>query len=71
MPSHLGRGGLGFYLDRGGKTISHGGALGTMAWVDKDRKLVGVMFVPGVLRNAAPLIKAVQKKVREIVPASP
>jgi CubicO group peptidase (beta-lactamase class C family) len=60
--------GLGFYLDRDGKTISHGGALGTMAWADKDRKLVGVMFVPPLLGRAAPLMKAVQKKLREVVP---
>lgn len=61
--------GLGFYLDRDGKTISHGGALGTMAWADKDRQLVAVMFVPGVLFRAAPLIRKVQAKLREAIPA--
>ncbi|MBA4067245.1 MAG: hypothetical protein C0501_26765 [Isosphaera sp.] len=64
--------GLGFYLagkaDAGYAVASHGGALGTMPWLDADRRLVAVYFTQVLLPRTAPTLAQVQKKVAEIVP---
>jgi CubicO group peptidase (beta-lactamase class C family) len=62
--------GLAFYRDRvapDGKplTVSHGGSLGTMPWVDFDADLVGVFFSEARLRRVMPLIVQIQGAVRE------
>jgi Ca2+-binding EF-hand superfamily protein len=65
--------GLGLFLarkdDKGQpRTIHHGGALGTMAWADTDRGLVGVFISQVPLNKAMPVIMRVQAKARELVP---
>jgi CubicO group peptidase (beta-lactamase class C family) len=65
--------GLGLYRDRitmDGRalTFSHGGALGTMPWMDTDRDLVGVFFSQVQLGKVTSLIVEVQEKVRQLIP---
>jgi CubicO group peptidase (beta-lactamase class C family) len=66
--------GLGLYRDRitiDGRalTFSHGGALGTMPWIDTDRDLVGVFFSQIQLGKVTSLIVQTQEKARQIIPA--
>jgi CubicO group peptidase (beta-lactamase class C family) len=73
-PYTTGEYGLALYRDRVAPdgtplTISHGGALGTMAWADLDRDLVGVFLSEGRLTRVMPVIVRVQEKIRELVPA--
>jgi len=65
--------GLGVYLDRstpeGSLAIaSHGGAFGTLPWVDLDRGVVVIVFVPGNLARANPIIRQVREAVEAAIP---
>ncbi|HZV04471.1 MAG TPA: serine hydrolase domain-containing protein [Gemmataceae bacterium] len=67
--------GLGFVLfaepTRSGVSwiIRHGGAAGTFCWADPNRQLVGIFFSQAGMPKAGATLKAVQKKLYEIVPA--
>ncbi len=65
--------GLGFGLfgptrDGVSRIFQHGGALGTYCWADENRHLVAIFFSQAGLQKAGPVLKAVQKKVYEVVP---
>jgi CubicO group peptidase (beta-lactamase class C family) len=67
--------GLAFFLDRldpGGvaRVVSHPGLFGTTPWLDKDRDLVGVIFVQSNFFRVIPLIRDVQAKVRTLIPTN-
>lgn len=75
-PYTTGEYGLGLYRDRVAQdgsaiTISHGGALGTMPWIDLDSGLVGVFFSQDGLSDARPLISEIQEEVRSETAESP
>ncbi len=66
--------GLGFGLygptrDGVSRIFQHGGAFGTFCWADANRQLVAIFFSQAGLQKAGPVLKAVQKKVYDIVPA--
>jgi len=66
--------GPGWRIDRAGPdgqalSISHGGIMGTLTWIDLDRDLVGVFFTNGFPTGRA-LREVVHEKVLEIFPAS-
>jgi CubicO group peptidase (beta-lactamase class C family) len=67
--------GLAFFLDRlddsgRAQAITHPGLFGTTPWLDKDRELVGVLFVQSNFLRVMSLVRQTQEKVREIVPVS-
>ena len=67
--------GLAFFLDRldaqgRGHVITHPGFFGTNPWLDRDRELVGVLFVQSNFLRVIPLVHRVQEKARAIVPVS-
>jgi CubicO group peptidase (beta-lactamase class C family) len=67
--------GLAFFLDRlddrrQGRVVSHPGYFGTTPWLDRDRDLVGVLFVQSNFLRVIPLVRRIQEKVRAIVPVS-
>jgi CubicO group peptidase (beta-lactamase class C family) len=67
--------GLAFFLDRlddrgRARVLTHPGYFGTTPWLDKDRDLVGVLFVQSNFLRVIPLVHRVQEKVRAIVPVS-
>lgn len=67
--------GLGFGLygptrDGVSRIFQHGGAFGTFCWADANRQLIAIFFSQAGLPKAGPVLKAVQKKVYEIVPAT-
>ena len=66
--------GLSFFLDRLDETgqahlITHPGLFGTTPWLDKDRDVVGVFFVQSNFLRVLSLVREVQAKVRDIIPA--
>jgi CubicO group peptidase (beta-lactamase class C family) len=67
--------GLAFFLDRlddqgRARVITHPGYFGTTPWLDRDRELVGVLFVQSNFLRIIPLVRRLQEKVRAIVPVS-
>jgi CubicO group peptidase (beta-lactamase class C family) len=63
--------GLAFFLDRlddkgQARVITHPGFFGTTPWLDKDRELVGVLFVQSNFLRVMSLVHEVQAKVRAI-----
>ncbi len=67
--------GLAFFLDRlddrgRARVITHPGFFGTTPWLDKDRELVGVLFVQSHFLRVIPLVHRVQEKARAVVPVS-
>ncbi len=66
--------GLAFFLDRMDKKgcaygITHPGLFGTVPWLDKDHDVVGVFLVQSNFLRVTPLVREIQAKVREILPA--
>ncbi len=65
--------GLAFFLngmDPNGRArvITHPGLFGTTPWLDRDRELVGVLFVQSNFLRIIPFVRELQTQVREIVP---
>jgi CubicO group peptidase (beta-lactamase class C family) len=63
--------GLAFFLDRlddngQSRAITHPGLFGTTPWLDKDRELVGVLFVQSNFIRVMSLVREVQAKTRAI-----
>jgi CubicO group peptidase (beta-lactamase class C family) len=59
-PRRVAEYGLGFYRERIAEngtalTIAHGGDLGTLPWLDKDRQIVGVFLAQSSLGRAGPV----------------
>jgi CubicO group peptidase (beta-lactamase class C family) len=66
--------GLAFFLDRLGdngqaRVITHPGLFGTTPWLDKDRDLVGVLFVQSNFLRTMSWVRDIQAKVRSLMPA--
>jgi len=66
--------GLAFFLDRldnkgHAHAITHPGLFGTSPWLDKDREIVGVFLVQSHFLRVTALVRNIQAKVREMVPA--
>jgi CubicO group peptidase (beta-lactamase class C family) len=66
--------GLAFFLDRldaqgRGHVITHPGFFGTNPWLDRDRELVGVLFVQSNFLRIIPTVRRLQETLREAVPA--
>ena len=67
--------GLAFFLDQldgmgEARVISHPGLFGTTPWFDKDRQLVGILFVQSNFLRIMTLVRDVQAKVRTFVKVS-
>jgi CubicO group peptidase (beta-lactamase class C family) len=67
--------GLAFFLDRlddkgQARLITHPGLFGTTPWLDKDRELIGVLFVQSNFLRVMSLVRDLQAKVREIIPTA-
>jgi CubicO group peptidase (beta-lactamase class C family) len=65
--------GLSFFLDRlddkaEAHAITHPGLFGTTPWLDRDRELVGVLFVQSNFLRILNLVRDVQSTVRGMVP---
>jgi CubicO group peptidase (beta-lactamase class C family) len=66
--------GLAFFLDRldaGGRghVITHPGFYGTNPWLDRDRELVGVLFVQSNFLRIMPTVRRLQETLRAALPA--
>jgi CubicO group peptidase (beta-lactamase class C family) len=66
--------GLAFFLDRidaqgRGHVVTHPGFFGTNPWLDRDRELVGVLFVQSNFLRIIPTVRRLQETLREAVPA--
>jgi CubicO group peptidase (beta-lactamase class C family) len=66
--------GLAFFLDRldedgRGHVITHPGFFGTNPWLDRDRELVGVLFVQSNFLRIIPTVRRLQEALRVAVPA--
>jgi CubicO group peptidase (beta-lactamase class C family) len=66
--------GLAFFLDRidadgRGHLITHPGFFGTNPWLDRDRELVGVLFVQSNFLRIIPTVRRIQETLREAMPA--
>jgi CubicO group peptidase (beta-lactamase class C family) len=48
--------------------FQHGGAFGTFCCADPNRQVVGIFFSQAGLQKSGPVLKAVQKKVSELIP---
>ncbi|MFI5458789.1 MAG: serine hydrolase domain-containing protein [Isosphaerales bacterium] len=67
--------GLAFFLDRlddkgQARVITHPGLFGTTPWLDKDRDLIGVLFIQSNFLRTMSLVRDVQTKVREMIPTT-
>jgi CubicO group peptidase (beta-lactamase class C family) len=67
--------GLAFFLDRldekgEARVITHPGLFGTTPWFDKDRELVGILFVQSNFLRVTSLVHEVQAKLRAICQGS-
>jgi CubicO group peptidase (beta-lactamase class C family) len=67
--------GLAFFLDRldekgEARVITHPGLFGTTPWFDKDRELVGILFVQSNFLRVTSLVHEVQVKLRSICKGS-
>jgi CubicO group peptidase (beta-lactamase class C family) len=67
--------GLAFFLDQldhkgEARVITHPGLFGTTPWLDKDRELVGILFVQSNFLRIISLSRDVQAKVRSIFKVS-
>jgi CubicO group peptidase (beta-lactamase class C family) len=67
--------GLAFFLDRldergQGRVISPPGYFGTTPWLDRDRNLVGVLFVQSNFLRVISLVRRIQDQVRAIIPVT-
>ncbi len=67
--------GLAFFLDRlddkgQARMITHPGLFGTTPWLDKDREVVGVLFVQSNFLRILTLVRDLQAKVREMIPTA-
>jgi CubicO group peptidase (beta-lactamase class C family) len=51
--------------------VSSPGAFGFIPWIDRDRGLVGVLTMRGMLRNAMPTYVTMKRIIRETIPARP
>jgi CubicO group peptidase (beta-lactamase class C family) len=60
------------HLDGNGEahSITHPGLFGTTPWFDKDRELVGILFVQSNFLRVMSLVRDVQTKVRTIIKTS-
>ena len=66
--------GLAFFLDRidaqsRGHVVTHPGFFGTNPWLDRDRELVGVLFVQSNFLRIIPTVRRLQETLREAMPA--
>ncbi len=66
--------GLAFFLDRldadgRGHLITHPGFFGTNPWLDRDRELVGVLFVQSNFLRILPTVRRLQETLCASVPA--
>jgi hypothetical protein len=64
--------GLSFFLnqmdaDGRAQVITHPGLFGTTPWLDRERELVGVLFVQSNFLRIIPFVREIQNKVREII----
>ncbi len=48
--------------------VSHSGAFGSVAWIDRERDLIGVLFTPMPLRVAHPIHEKIRARIRDIIP---
>jgi CubicO group peptidase (beta-lactamase class C family) len=67
--------GLAFFVDRlddqeQARLITHPGLFGTTPWLDKDRELIGVLFVQSNFLRILSLVRDLQAKVREMIPTA-
>jgi CubicO group peptidase (beta-lactamase class C family) len=67
--------GLAFFLDRlddqeRGHLITHPGFFGTNPWLDRDRDLIGVLFVQSNFLRIMPTVRRLHDKLRTSVPVS-
>jgi CubicO group peptidase (beta-lactamase class C family) len=65
--------GLAFFLDRlddrgQARVITHPGLFGTTPWLDKDRELVGVLFVQSNFLRTMSWVREIQAKVHAMLP---
>jgi len=49
------------------KVISHSGAFGTVAWIDRERELIGVLFTPMPLKEAHPIHNQIRARVHAAI----
>ncbi|MBT4267827.1 MAG: beta-lactamase family protein [Deltaproteobacteria bacterium] len=66
--------GLGWIRDSGvdeqtAHRVSHAGAFGSVAWIDRERDLIGVLFTPMPLKDAYPIHKKIQARIRNLIPS--
>jgi CubicO group peptidase (beta-lactamase class C family) len=66
--------GLAFFLDRidaqgRGHVVTHPGFFGTNPWLDRDRELVGILFVQSNFLRIIPTVRRIQETLREAMPA--
>ena len=66
--------GLAFFLDRldadgRGHVVTHPGFFGTNPWLDRDRELVGILFVQSNFLRIIPTVRRLQETLRQAVPA--
>jgi CubicO group peptidase (beta-lactamase class C family) len=66
--------GLAFFLDRldaagRGHIITHPGFYGTNPWLDRDRELIGVLFVQSNFLRVIPTVRRLQETLSAAVPA--
>jgi CubicO group peptidase (beta-lactamase class C family) len=66
--------GLAFFLDRldadsRGHVVTHPGFYGTNPWLDRDRELVGVLFVESNFLRIMPTVRRLQEALRAALPA--
>jgi CubicO group peptidase (beta-lactamase class C family) len=67
--------GLAFFLDKlddrsQARFVSHAGLFGTTPWLDRDRDLVGVFFAQSNFLRTMSLVRELQAKVRDLIPAT-
>jgi CubicO group peptidase (beta-lactamase class C family) len=65
--------GLAFFLDRldargRGHVITHPGFFGTNPWLDRDRELIGVLFVQSNFLRVLPTVRRLQETLRADLP---
>jgi len=69
-PKQGGAHGLGWYIERMSKddealSLSHGGALGSMLWIDLDRELIGVFLTQ--MQPPTHAVRETTRRIQEIV----
>ncbi len=66
--------GLAFFLDRldddgRGRLVTHPGFFGTNPWLDRDRQLVGILFVQSNFLRIIPTVRRLQETIQRALPA--